>query len=115
MPAASPPEPAARSPVPLVPLTRTGHSPRVELPMPLTSFGGREREVAAVCAALQQDGVRFLTLSGPGGVGKTRLALRVAEELVGDFPDGVWFVPLAPVRDPALVPSAIAGALGVRE
>jgi non-specific serine/threonine protein kinase len=85
------------------------------LPLPLTSFVGREREVAAVCAALQQDGVRFLTLTGPGGVGKTRLALRVAEELVSDFPDGVWFVPLAPVRDPALVPSAIAGALGVRE
>src|SRR5262249_49468323 len=99
----------------VVPLTRPERSPPGGLPLPLTSFVGREREVAAAYSALRWDGVRLLTLTGPGGVGKTRLALRVAGQLAGDFPDGVWFVPLAPVRDPALVASAVAGVLGVRE
>ncbi len=84
------------------------------LPTPLTSFVNREREVSAVVALLRQDGVRLVTLTGPAGVGKTRLALRVADEAAVGFPDGVAFVPLAAVTDPGLVPSAIARALGVR-
>ena len=60
-------------------------------------------------------GTRLLTLTGPGGTGKTRLALRVADEVAGDFPDGTFFVDLAPVSEPGLVISAIAAALGVRE
>ncbi len=86
-----------------------------ELPRPLTSFVGREREVAALVARLRDEQVRLLTLTGPGGVGKTRLALRAASEASDIYSDGVWFVALAPVRDSTLVPATIAHALGVRE
>jgi predicted ATPase/transcriptional regulator with XRE-family HTH domain len=84
-------------------------------PVPPTGLVGREREVAATCTALRRPEVRLLTLTGPGGVGKTRLALAVATELMEDFPDGIAWVELGPLRDPALVAAAIAQALGVRE
>lgn len=83
------------------------------LPRELTSFVGREREVAEVKRLLGM--TRLLTLTGSGGVGKTRLVLRVASDLVGAFPDGVWLVELAGLGDPTLVPQATASALGVRE
>jgi predicted ATPase/DNA-binding CsgD family transcriptional regulator len=87
----------------------------VHLPQPLTSFVGREREVAAVIDLLHRNNVRLLTLTGPGGVGKTRLAIQVAQVEAVDFPDGVWFVPLAPIRDPTLVASTIARTVGIAE
>jgi predicted ATPase/DNA-binding CsgD family transcriptional regulator len=84
-------------------------------PVPLTSFVGREREVALVIDRLSSESVRLITLTGPGGVGKTRLAIRVAQVLATDFLDGVWFVALAPVHDSTQVASTIAHALDVRE
>ena len=71
--------------------------------------------MAEIRGRLEQPGVRLLTLTGPGGAGKTRLALQVATELVEAYPDGVWFVPLAPVASATLVAATIAGALGIRE
>ena len=82
--------------------------------MPLTALVGREREIAAITALLHDPAVRLVTLTGPGGVGKTRLALAVASELEREFTDGVAFVELAAVRDPAHVGAAIVEALGVR-
>jgi predicted ATPase len=82
--------------------------------VPPTALIGREREVAAVVTLLRQADVRLLTLSGPGGVGKTRLALAVANEVISVFADGVAFVPLAALTDSTLVLPAIAGTLGIR-
>ena len=81
--------------------------------MPATSFVGRRSELAQARRLLAA--TRLLTLTGPGGVGKTRLAGRVAEGVVRGFPDGVWLVPLAAVRDGALVPHAVTDALGIRD
>ena len=85
------------------------------VPVPLNPLIGREGEVAAARATLARPEVRLLVLTGPGGVGKTRLALQVAHEAGGDFPDGVHFVPLADIGEPALVLPTIAQVLGVAE
>lgn len=85
------------------------------LPAPSTPLIGRSRERDLVGSQVRQTEVRLLTLTGAGGVGKTRLALAVAEDLIEAFDDGVYFVDLAPIVDPGLVPSAIAGALDVAE
>src|SRR6516225_4312544 len=79
----------------------------------LTSFVGRESELDEVQAAVKAH--RLVTLTGVGGVGKTRLALEVAARLVDEFPDGVWFFELAAVTDPAAVPDAVAAALGITQ
>ena len=83
------------------------------LPRPLTSFVGRERELSAARQLLENS--RLLTFTGPGGCGKTRLCVGLAAEVASDYPDGVYFVPLAPVRDPGLVLSSIARCLGLQE
>jgi non-specific serine/threonine protein kinase len=98
---------------------------RHNLPAQLTSFVGREREIAEVARLLSGAGLppgarpgaepRLVTLTGPPGTGKTRLALEAAASMLARFPDGVRFVPLAPVRDPGLVVAGIAQALDVRE
>jgi predicted ATPase/class 3 adenylate cyclase len=81
------------------------------LPVPLSSFVGREQEVAAVVSLIRDDGARLVTLAGPGGTGKTRLALEAAGELVSEFGAGVFWIELAAVRDPALVVQTIAQTL----
>jgi hypothetical protein len=83
------------------------------LPAQRTTLIGREADIAAVATLLQADGVRLVTLTGPGGTGKTRLALQVAAELVDVYADGVWFVDLAAINDAKLVVTAIAQTLGV--
>jgi predicted ATPase/class 3 adenylate cyclase len=97
------------------PPLRTLESAPNNLPLQPTLLIGREREVEEVRGRLLRPEVRLLTLTGPGGTGKTRLALQVAAEVLEEFPDGVFFVPLAAVGDPGLVPSTIAGTLGVVE
>jgi len=98
------------------PLSRPAIDPgvgRVSLPKPLTSFIGREHELAQAKRLLR--GSYLVTLTGPGGSGKTRLCIAVAAAVAGDYPDGVYFVPLAPVRDPRLVPSTIAQGVGLQD
>jgi predicted ATPase len=86
------------------------------VPTPLTSLIGRESEVAAIRKLLHAPtGHRLIVLTGPGGVGKTRLALSVAAEAANVFADGVAYIPLASIRDPELVVAVIAKAVGVRE
>ncbi|MEP7061099.1 MAG: adenylate/guanylate cyclase domain-containing protein [Betaproteobacteria bacterium] len=83
------------------------------LPLQLTSFVGRERELGEVIARIPQ--CRLLMLTGPGGIGKTRLSLQAGADVMDAFPDGVYFVELAPVSDARMVPQAVASVLGVKE
>ena len=85
------------------------------LPAPLTPLIGRQQEMASACSLLRRAQVRLLVLTGPGGIGKTRMAIQIATNLRQDFPAGVCFVSLEPLRDPALVAPTIANALGLRE
>jgi predicted ATPase/class 3 adenylate cyclase len=91
---------------------RTLH--RTNLPVPATAFIGRGGDLGEL-GPLLHDGVRLLTLTGPGGVGKTRLALQAVAEAADAFPGGVWWVPLSALRDPGLVLSSVASTLGVPE
>jgi predicted ATPase len=85
------------------------------LPAQRTGFVGREKEVAAAKELILRKEVRLVTVTGPGGIGKTRLAVQVAGELLERFPGGTYFVPLSPINDPGLIASAIVQALGIRE
>jgi hypothetical protein len=97
----------------LVALPRAPERAPGNLPQELSSFVGREHEISEVEKLLAEG--RLLTLTGSGGCGKTRLALKVADDLASRFEDGVWLVELASLTDPALVPQTVAFALGVRE
>jgi predicted ATPase/class 3 adenylate cyclase len=85
---------------------------RTNLPVPATPFLGRENELAEVLALLASEDTRLLTLTGPGGTGKTRLALQAAADASDAFPDGIWWIPLAPLRDPGLVLETAAKVVG---
>jgi predicted ATPase/DNA-binding XRE family transcriptional regulator len=97
-------------------VTQTMEPVPTNLPLQLTSFIGREREVKEINQLLRgEEKVRLLTLQGPGGCGKTRLAVQATEGLALEFPDGVWFVDLAPLTDPTLIPGTTAAILGLKE
>ncbi|MGI8550610.1 MAG: ATP-binding protein, partial [Dehalococcoidia bacterium] len=97
------------------PPLRTLNNRPNNLPLQLTSLVGREREIGQLSTMLRQEGVRLVTLTGTGGSGKTRLGLQVAGTLLEDFSDGVFFINLAPLTDPALVLPTIAQSLGIKE
>src|SRR5207247_3637939 len=95
------------------PPLRSVEAPGHNLPVQWTSFIGREREIAELKRLLPT--THLITLTGPGGSGKTRLALQVAADLLAEYPDGVRLVELAALADPALVPQPVAAALGVSQ
>ena len=101
------------APQPIAEAKPTPHN----LPIQLTSFIGREKEITEIKRLLLNDQgiIRLLTLTGSGGCGKTRLALQAASEIANVFPDGVWFIEFAPLTDPLLVPQAVALVLGLKE
>src|SRR5262245_13674958 len=105
----------AEGPEQSFPPRRTLENRPTNLPVQATPLIGRGRELAAVVALVKRPAVRLVTLHGPGGCGKTRLALQAAAELVDDFPDGVYLVGLESVEDPGLVVPTIAQTLGVNE
>jgi predicted ATPase/DNA-binding SARP family transcriptional activator len=96
-------------PAPLEPLRRPS------LVAPVTSLVGRESELAQLAELLRAPDVRLITITGPGGIGKTRLALEAARRIGNEYDDGAFFIELAPVRDPGLVAQSVAAALGVQE
>ena len=98
-----------------LPPLRTLEAYRNNLPLQLTPLIGREKEVADVCGRLRSSEVRLLTLTGPGGTGKTRVGLQAAAELMDDFGDGVYFVSLAAITDPMLVAATVAVTFGLKE
>ena len=97
------------------PPLKTLDTHRHNLPLQPTPLLGRQEQVAELAALLRRDDVRLVTLTGPGGIGKTRLGVQVAAELVEAFPDGVWLVRLSRLTDPALVLPTIAQTLGLKE
>jgi DNA-binding SARP family transcriptional activator len=107
---ATPPPTASPAPAPAAGLANHRYT---NLPAQLTSFVGRDVELRQVAKLLS--GARLVTLTGPGGAGKTRLSVEAAAGELEHAPDGVWFVPLAPVRDPLDIPQAVLAALGVPE
>ncbi|HSL42842.1 MAG TPA: tetratricopeptide repeat protein [Anaerolineales bacterium] len=86
---------------------------RTNLPFQLSSFIGRSKELAKIAGLIASN--RLATLVGPGGVGKTRLSLKIGEKVLGDYSQGVWFVELAPIADPSLLPHSIAIAIGLQD
>jgi hypothetical protein len=97
------------------PPLRTLDTYRNNLPLQPTPLIGREKEVSDVCDLLGGEETRLLTLTGPGGTGKTRLALQAAADLLDEFPDGTFFAPLATLSEAQLFLPAVAETLGVRE
>src|SRR5947209_7919525 len=100
--------------VPNQPRGAGGRTPN-NLPAQLTPLVGREAELESVHRLLRDTHSRLLTFTGPGGVGKTRLAVEIAQDLMDQFTDGVYIVELAPITDPALVLNSIAQTLKLRE
>jgi predicted ATPase len=94
---------------------RQGETRLTNLPVSRTGFVGREKEAAVAKELLLRQDVRLVTVTGPGGIGKTRLAVEVASGIVEHFPSGAHFVPLSPVSDPGLIASVIVQTLGIRE
>lgn len=109
----SPPERAAIPQTLPLPDDAGTAAPPSNLPYPLTALLGRQKELREVSDSLTQS--RLVTLAGAGGIGKTRLAIETATQLQGDFPDGVWFIELAPIGDPGLIAATVASALDIRE
>jgi hypothetical protein len=104
---------AARGQVPAAEVLAAMSASRNNLPAPVDSFVGRQMELAEITRAVRAD--RLVTLTGPGGSGKTRLALEIAASLVPEFADGVWLVELAAISDSGRLPGTVAQVLGVSD